>query len=1261
MLIRYLLPTVLLASMALAQDSWLEFNAGASENSSPLVQFNGKWDEFLTFDIELRGLLAETVTVDSQEYLRFSKSPGTVPADSVGYPELPVVRRLVWIPDDSDITVDYSASCCEGIECLPVYPTPLDSLVSDSTCTPYIGEYFRQDSAAYASEEWYPDTLARLVGEFRLRDLRVGIVDVYPVQYLASEDSLRVWSDIEVSLSWDAENAVWSQVGLGHYDNLIGDSLLGYTPEVQPINDGTGSVERVDAEDLIEGPGYAPDYVILVAAGLDGQAVTALADHRDDLNGFKVAIVRTDDVLECYGEEETVLTSSMIREFTEDMWDWGEGPGDRPTYLLLIGDHEDEEYAEEDWFLPTHLALEGDPCWYWANDSWYVLFDEDLSVLSAPPDMIVGRLPARDTDNLGAMVDVITDFEEPASWPPSSSLAWRRYLTRLSGQNVQSSPGGPPVGYRYDIWEPDAEWTSDFADWLGYDFDNLNCGDGDDEDEDDGSDVTAHEWVETLVEWFERGQQVAFYSNHGETHMFSAGLQWEADPPMIVVPTDFGVPDSVFDVEEAAALGFGTISHAHPFVISLSCLNGTFNHTLEQHEYSDGSGGHYECMHFDTHHEPPHWDYGTDCLAETWVKNTAGGAIGVFASSEVSNTGKYDLLGTCILQAMYEEGITRQGDAICAGRLACLDQYVEAYTPGGWSNELGRFNLMGDPAVDIGDRVKFPNRCDLVIAPSDLTMNSYPTMSIGGEGAVGFSVIVHNHGAASSGPFHAELDVQWGQQTQTLATACQGLAPGAEATLRFDWHIPQGFTTPATLSLHATADPDGDCPDSWTANNDALVVDKVLDLYPNADGWPVQTPGSVQSPPCLSDLDGDGDLEIVVLSGSAWLRAYEPDGSLKWSMRTPSPVNQGNAGEIFASASVHGTTRPEVVVDCFEEICVFDGGDGDLLYYFEHDTPGLSWSNPHDVVLADMVAESPRETPQDEIAFTCNGILYLLRVQNGQLQQIDSEALPSGMGEPTQTWVAASDLDGSAPPELVVTMSEAISQKSLIALYGYRNSQWRYYSTHLWNGENYNAIPAVGSLASEMAIALPRRTSTQTHYPAFILDPEDLSANPVNCQPTNEECSNILCCMMADWASAAGLDRVISPAENQSFVWVPDGNVDWSDEYGTNGDPRPPFGALGDLDSDEDPDLLVGTRSGAVMAYNSGGSSIGTLGFPYTLPAEVCGGFCIANLDDDDTDVEVIFGTMDGYLQVWELGECDEGYAPWPQVQQDAARTGVLE
>ncbi len=32
---------------------------------------------------------------------------------------------------------------------------------------------------------------------------RVAVINVYPVQYLASEDSLRVWSDIEGQIEFD--------------------------------------------------------------------------------------------------------------------------------------------------------------------------------------------------------------------------------------------------------------------------------------------------------------------------------------------------------------------------------------------------------------------------------------------------------------------------------------------------------------------------------------------------------------------------------------------------------------------------------------------------------------------------------------------------------------------------------------------------------------------------------------------------------------------------------------------------------------------------------------------------------------------------------------------------------------------------------------------------------------------------------------------------------------------------------------------------
>jgi hypothetical protein len=85
----------------------------------------------------------------------------------------------------------------------------------------------------------------------------------------------------------------------------------------------------------------------------------------------------------------------------------------------------------------------------------------------------------------------------------------------------------------------------------------------------------------------------------------------------------------------------------------------------------------------------------------------------------------------------------------------------------------------------------------------------------------------------------------------------------------------------------------------------------------------------------------------------------------------------------------------------------------------------------------------------------------------------------------------------------------------------------------------------------------------------------------------------------------------------------------------------------------------VATQEGTILAYDDGGELLSASGFPYSLPFFIKGGFAVADIDNDGY-VEVVFGTMDNYLHVWQLGECDEGYAPWPQCQHDAARTGVL-
>ncbi len=1241
-----LLSVVLLFSLP-ASSQWLEFNAGCPEGSEPLVIHNGTWDSFLTYDVELRGLLAETVTVASQAYLRFPSSPGTVPSDSVGWPELPVVRRMVWLPDDSDITLECSANCCEGIECLPVYPVPLDSLVSDSTCTPYIGECFRKDSSAYASTGWYPDTLARLVGEFRLRDLRVGIVDVYPVQYLASEDSLCVWSDIEVALAYDT-TADWPTCGLGSYDGIVRDCLVGYRPSGEPWAPVPGSVERPD--DLLEGPENVPDYVILVASGLDGWWVDSLAWHRRNLNGFDVAIVRTDSVLSQFGGSALAITSDIIRDFTEAMWDWGSPETKRPSYLLLVGDHEDPDYSGEDWFLPT-AVFEPDTAdrgLDFGNDSWFVYFDEPRSDSLSVGDMMVGRLPAREPSNLRDMISTIRSYEAVSTFPAPDSLSWRRYITRLQGC--------PPI--ESADWQPSAAWTDSIRAWCSYSWDNVYCGDCAAGDAGDHSTMTSDDWDTCLSTYLTRGQQIAFYTDHGIPHCFSAGMDYHSSPPM---PAHFGLPDSTFNCWDVDSLPLGALHHGHPFLICLCCGVGTFDHTVAQH-YDDSDP--IYCFNDDPN-TPPLFDFPDDCLAERFVKNTSGGAIGVFASSGASATGaQYSAIGKGLIDAMLCRGISRVGDAIASMR-------IESYSTLLANSGLGRYNLLGDPAVDIGDRVKFRTRCDLVISPLDLETNRYPTHKVLTSAPAMLRVRVRNVGAVASGSFDVELAVEFGNYDTLLTSVCAGLDPGEESVVSFRWLKPSALYPPFTLALTAEADPEHETPDSWFGNNRGSSTMEVLDMYPNEDGWPILMPGSVCSVPALCDVDGDDSLEIVVQAGRSFLVCAEPEGGIRW-ISGPFDLTAGMADLSIccepALGSVCGDASPEVVFFTWSGAFVLSGSTGEVLYSREHGdgSSSLLSVGPRSVVLADLVRETGQEVQRNEIAYVARDTLYVLRVQNGGLVALDREYTPEAFGEGTTlaaAWCVACDLDDDFPDEILVdcawnTMMGAEKETSLL-VYSYPNG--RVVDSETWEDVLDWGMPAVGELAGQgLVIAQPRGVADESNAPAYVLDTSLALVDSCE-KDAYRNSSHVRVCGMVDWISGSpGLDRITAAPENIAYSWDVDGYMVTHPNYPWTTGGMPPFFALGDLDGDEVPDLLVGRREGWVDAYDSEGYPLGDFDFPFTLPAGLYGGFAIADIDGDEK-VEVVFGTSDNYLHVWELADCDEGYEPWPQCQQNAARTGILE
>jgi hypothetical protein len=616
------------------------------------------------------------------------------------------------------------------------------------------------------------------------------------------------------------------------------------------------------------------------------------------------------------------------------------------------------------------------------------------------------------------------------------------------------------------------------------------------------------------------------------------------------------------------------------------------------------------------------------------------------------------------------------GDAVQAGRLECLDDFWTGFN---WSDDLGRFNLLGDPALDIGDRMKYRGiYCDLVVSPEDLESCAYPTIPAGSStGTMSFSVTVRNIGYYSSSACEAELEVDWDSNLSVLEASCPALDPGESTTLSFEWTIPSGIEIKDEIELTAEIDTEDACTESWEYNNEASVTVMYIGGFPNDDGWPVRLAGSVFSPPVLADLDGDGDMEIIAISGWMISAVSSDDQSVIWDA---GPYHfrrneESNGYSIAAVGDVSGDSDPEVIFDTMYELVVLNGETGEEIDTFEHGKFEMYYG-PHGVTLADIFADSGKL----EIAVVCPEedndplSLFILNVQSNSITELDQEYLPSSANNFEREWTCAYDLTADDSAELVLSYSRkgSTAYESGIGIYdhveGTSTSQFTDYIT--WSdGSTWKAgIQAIGRLTgSTDQIAVSRRKSESgVHIPASIYDADDLSGTPDYCEAFTAHSDWILCCIMADWSNLdTGLDRVIAPAENQCMVWDDNGDLlsAWNYEYGISSvDAYPPFPALANLVADtpyEYPELIVGTRTGWIDALDLSNSSIEDLGFPYLLPAEISCGFVVADIDLDEK-LEVVFGTIDNFLHVWELDDCDEGYAPWPQCQRDAARTGTL-
>ncbi|HPR34806.1 MAG TPA: C25 family cysteine peptidase [Anaerolineaceae bacterium] len=356
-------------------DQWLVFDSETESEVPELALLSASADAIEIQAIMPGARLGET-NIAGQNYLTLS-GEGYGVIGQVGAPALPVLRKMVEIPLESDVSLELLQSNTTIISLARLGVKGIIAPVQPSQ--PKCGEPKPAVSATDTlyGRGFFPAEPLAIVDDFIMRGHRIVVVEIRPVRYNEALAELEVTSAMTFRLKLEGSNmdltfSEANRLNSAPFNRLLQPTVLNFNQGLPVAIPNTNELYLIISADMFEAG--LTDFVTL-----------------KESQGFSVSVANLTTV----GGNTTTAIKNYIK--TQYL---GANP---PDYVLLVGDYVSGDPAGS---LTNYTMRTASS---YRTDLQYFTMDNETEYV---PDILYGRFPVRTAAHLSAMIDKYEAYQD---------------------------------------------------------------------------------------------------------------------------------------------------------------------------------------------------------------------------------------------------------------------------------------------------------------------------------------------------------------------------------------------------------------------------------------------------------------------------------------------------------------------------------------------------------------------------------------------------------------------------------------------------------------------------------------------------------------------------------------------------------------------------------------------------------------------------------------------------------------------------------